>query len=87
MDFLVGQGIGWIVSIQALGGWLEAPMKFFTFLGSEDFYFLLLPLVYWCVDAGLGLRVAMTLMTSVSLNYFAKWRWCMKSMKGLTKKA
>jgi len=72
MDFLIQQGVQWIVSIQALGAWFEAPMQFFTFLGTQDFFFLALPLVYWCVDSRLGLRVAMILIASVSVNYFAK---------------
>lgn len=72
MDFLIQQGLNWIVAIQALGGWLEAPMKFFSFLGTQDFFFLILPLIYWCIDSRLGLRVAFILLVSVSINYFAK---------------
>ena len=72
MDFLVQQGVNWIVAIQSLGGWLEVPMKIFSFLGTQDFFFLFLPLIYWSVDAGLGLRVAMVLISSVSINYFTK---------------
>ena len=72
MDFLVQNGIDWIVAIQSLGGWLEAPMKFFSFLGTQNFFFLALPLIYWSVDSRLGLRVALILMTSVSLNFFTK---------------
>ena len=29
MEFLVQAGVNWIVAIQSLGGWLEAPMRFF----------------------------------------------------------
>lgn len=72
MDFLVQKGLEWIVAIQSLGGWLEMPMKFFSFLGTENFFFLVLPLLYWCVDAGLGLRVGMILITSIGLNNIAK---------------
>lgn len=72
MDTLMQSGIDWIIAIQALGGWLEAPMQFFTFLGSQDFFFLVLPFIYWSVDAGLGMRVAFGLITSVSLNYYFK---------------
>ena len=72
MDFLVQNGVDWIVAIQSIGNWLEAPMKFFSFLGTQDFFFLALPLIYWSVDARLGLRVALILMTSVTLNFFVK---------------
>ena len=68
MDILVQNGINWIISIQALGPWLQAPMQFFSFLGTENFFLLILPLIYWCLDAGLGLRVAFILITSNYLN-------------------
>jgi len=72
MDILIQNGIDWIVAIQSLGNWLELPMKFFTFLGQEDFFFLVLPLIYWSVDAGLGVRIAFILATSNYLNSIVK---------------
>jgi membrane-associated phospholipid phosphatase len=72
MDGLIRMGIEWIVAIQGMGGWLELPMKFFSFLGTQDFFFLMLPLIYWSLDAALGLRVALILITSVTLNFHAK---------------
>jgi len=72
MEFLVQTGVNWIVAIQSLGGWLEAPMRFFTFLGSEEFFFLVLPLIYWSVDAGLGLRIAVILALSNNLQLIFK---------------
>ena len=64
--------VNWIIAVQSLGAWLELPMRFFTFLGSENFFFLVLPLLYWSVDAQLGLRVAMVLVTSNSVNSLFK---------------
>jgi membrane-associated phospholipid phosphatase len=72
MDTLVQIGIEWIISIQTLGGWLETPMQFFTFLGSENFFYLVLPLIYWSIDAALGLRVGFILIASASLNSMVK---------------
>ena len=72
MDILIENGIDWIIAIQALGSWLELPMEFFTFLGQEDFVFLVLPLIYWSVDARLGLQVAFILVTSNYLNSIVK---------------
>ena len=72
MDTLVQMGINWIISIQSLGGWLEIPMQFFTFLGSDNFFYLVLPLVYWCIDASLGLRIGFILITSATFNSMAK---------------
>jgi len=72
MDVLIQKGIDWVIAIQSLGGWLEAPMQLFSFLGTQDFFFLVLPLVYWSVDSRLGLRVAFILIASVTLNYYFK---------------
>jgi membrane-associated phospholipid phosphatase len=72
MDFLVSSGINWIIAIQSLGTWLEIPMKFFSFLGSENFLFLILPLVYWSIDSRLGLQIAMILAASNNLKPILK---------------
>jgi membrane-associated phospholipid phosphatase len=55
-----------------LGAWLEAPMKFFSFLGTENFFLLILPLIYWSVDANLGIRVGFILITSNYVNNIFK---------------
>jgi len=72
MDGLIQMGVEWIIAIQSMGGWLELPMKFFSFLGTQDFFFLVLPLIYWSVDAALGLRVTFVLITSVTMNFYFK---------------
>jgi len=72
MDTLVPIGVDWIIAIQGLGAWLEVPMKFFSFLGTENFFLLALPLIYWCIDASLGIRVAFILITSSYLNNIFK---------------
>jgi len=72
MDFLVPFGVNWIIAIQSLGAWLEAPMEFFSFLGTENFFLLILPLIYWCVDANLGIRIGFILITSNYVNNIFK---------------
>jgi membrane-associated phospholipid phosphatase len=72
MDLLLQNGINWIVAIQSLGGWLELPMKFFSMLGYENFFFLVLPLIYWSVDAGLGMKVALVIAVSNNLKPILK---------------
>lgn len=57
-----------ILAVQNLGTWLEIPMRVFSFLGTENFYLLLLPILYWCVDANLGLRVGVILLFSGAVN-------------------
>lgn len=74
MDWLIAGGIQWVVAVQGMGAWLEAPMRFFSFLGTEEFFLLILPLVYWCVDAQLGMRMGFILVTSSYLNgIFKLW--------------
>ena len=68
MDSLISFGVSFITAFQSLGTWLEAPMKFFSFLGSENFFLLFLPFIYWCVDAALGLRVGLILLVGTGLN-------------------
>jgi membrane-associated phospholipid phosphatase len=60
--------------IQALQrvAWLELPMRALTLLGEETFFLLLVPLLYWCVSARLGVRVGLILLLSTSLNYALK---------------
>jgi len=72
MDSMWAFGIEVTHFLQSLGDWLQAPMKFFTFFGNEEFYMLVLPALYWCVDAVLGLRIGLMLVISGSLNGTAK---------------
>lgn len=60
--------LSWIIAFQSLGDWLLAPMKFFSFLGSEEFFILALPLIYWSLDSAMGLRVGVILLVSGGIN-------------------
>lgn len=60
-----------ILALQTVG-WLAAPMQFFTFLGTEEFFLIIMPALYWCVDAGLGQRLAVILIASNGLNHLLK---------------
>ena len=65
-------GIDIIIYIQNLGSWLLPPMNFFSFLGTIEFYLFVMPLLYWCLDESLGLRVGLILMFSSSINFILK---------------
>lgn len=65
-------GIDIILWLQGLGSWLTTPMRLITFLGNEQFFLLVAPIVYWCWDATLGLRLALFLMISGGLNGILK---------------
>lgn len=68
LEWLHDLEIGITLLLQGLGTWLKTPMEGLSFLGTENFYFLILPVLYWCVDARLGLRVGMILLLSNGLN-------------------
>lgn len=72
MDNILDYGITIVIYIQGLGKWLLVPMQFFSFLGTEEFYLLFMPALYWCLDAGLGLRVGLMLLVSGSVNQILK---------------
>ncbi|GAB4503325.1 MAG: phosphatase PAP2 family protein [Anaerolineales bacterium] len=58
----------WVIAFQSLGDWPVAPMKFFSFLGSEMFFILVLPALYWSLDTALGMRVGVVLLLSGGIN-------------------
>ena len=68
MTLILEWGIAIIEWLQSLGDGLLPVMQFFTFLGTEYFYLLFLPVLVWCFDPGLGFRVGLILLTSSSIN-------------------
>ena len=73
MNPILDWGIDLIAGLQTSAPWLEVPSRFFSFLGTEEFYLVLLPFLYWCVDVRLGLRIGVILTVSDSLNTFFKF--------------
>jgi len=61
-----------IIFLQNLGDWLEPVMQFFTFLGFEEFYLLVMPAIYWCFDTVMGARLALMLVATTGLNAVLK---------------
>ena len=72
MNPILDWGIDFIAGLQTSAPWLEVPSRFFSFLGTEEFYLFILPFLYWCVDVRLGLRVGVILSVSDCLNTFSK---------------
>lgn len=72
MDSIYEWGIRLIVWLQQTAPWLNSPMQLFSWLGNEEFFFLFLPFLYWCVDARLGVSVGIMLSFSDSLKSFLK---------------
>jgi membrane-associated phospholipid phosphatase len=55
-------GLQVIAWLQTMSPVLDGLMKSFTFLGSIEFYLLLIPFLYWVIDAPLGFRVLLLLI-------------------------
>ena len=68
MDALIEFEILFTAFWQNLGAWLEYPMQAFTFLGSELFFLLVMPALYWSIDPVIGFRAGMMLILSGGLN-------------------
>ena len=68
METIWNTGITWNIFLQNLGSWLKMPMEVFSFFGTEYFFLLLLPALYWCFEDGIGLRVGIILILSTSVN-------------------
>ena len=59
--------------MQEAGGEFWATFfKIITFFGDQEFYLLLFPLLFWCIDTKLGIRVAVAYLLSTILNVALK---------------
>jgi membrane-associated phospholipid phosphatase len=72
MAMILELGIQIVLFFQGLGVWLAGPMKLLSLLGNEEFFLLLAPALYWCIDSQAGLRVGLLLMISGCTNTFFK---------------
>lgn len=72
MQTLLDFGVSFVVALQSMGDWMIPVMKFFSELGTEEFFFLALPLIYWCIDSALGFRVGLILLSSNYVSFIAK---------------
>jgi membrane-associated phospholipid phosphatase len=72
MENLIAFQIQLIQWLQALGEWLTAPMEYLSLTGSEQFYLLIAPAIYWCWDTVLGLQTGLFLMLNANLNAYLK---------------
>jgi membrane-associated phospholipid phosphatase len=72
METIWNLGITVNIFFQNLGSWLKTPMEFISFFGTEYFFLLLLPTLYWCLEASIGIRVGLILLLSTSVNHSLK---------------
>ena len=62
---------------QSSPGWLISIFKAITFLGNTEFYLIIMPALFWSIDASLGIRTGILLLISGGLNSNLKFafRW------------
>jgi membrane-associated phospholipid phosphatase len=71
-DLILDTGIILILYLQNIGDWLTPAMGVFTALGYQQFYVLFLLVIYWCVNASLGIRIGLLLFFSGAINHLFK---------------
>ncbi len=72
MDVLHQFELGLILFLQSLGMWFAEPMRLVTMLGSEEFFMLVMPSIFWSFNAALGFRVGLILILSNGLSVTLK---------------
>ena len=66
-------GMEMILALQAAGGpAIESFFKAVTFMGEEYFYLLIVPILFWSVDAATGARVGFAFLISGYVNPILK---------------
>lgn len=72
MEQILDGGIVIVVFLQGLGTWLVESMRYVSYLGIREFYIFVAPVLFWCVDATIGLRIGLGLIVSNSINLILK---------------
>jgi len=74
MEAIWQWGLDLIRTIQLVHGpALDAVFRAITFMGNEEFFLILLPLIFWCVDFAVGVRLAFVYLLSVYANTGLKY--------------
>ncbi|MFA9431469.1 glycerophosphodiester phosphodiesterase family protein [Egicoccus sp. AB-alg2] len=60
------------VDLQAGPEWWTTLLHVVTFLGDEEFYLLVFPLLYWAVSRRLGVRLGVMLLLTAGINSIGK---------------
>lgn len=61
-----------IIWLQQWPDWVRPVMELLSVFGTDTFFLLCLPVLYWCVDPRLALRLALTVMVSAAANSVIK---------------
>lgn len=65
-------GLGFVQAVQDRAGWLTSVASAITWLGDEEFYVLVFPVLVWSVHRTVGIHLAVVFLLSASLNGIGK---------------
>jgi membrane-associated phospholipid phosphatase len=72
MDYLTHLFTPVAIWFQGIPDWVIPIMKRITFLGNVEFYIIIMPLLFWCLDSTLGIRIGIMLLVSGDFNSLLK---------------
>ncbi|MGD8735989.1 MAG: phosphatase PAP2 family protein [Anaerolineae bacterium] len=69
LESLVPWGTEFLIRLQSYTpDWMVAIFAVLTFMGNEEFYLFLLPVVYWAIDREIGIRLGYLSLLSAWIN-------------------
>jgi membrane-associated phospholipid phosphatase len=72
VEYALDRGVEIVLWLQQFSPALDFLFIAFTFLGDQEFFMLLLPFYYWCVDRRRGARLIILFLLSAYVNLAAK---------------
>lgn len=72
MNPIYESGIQFIQALQTMSPTLDSLMKYISFLGTIQFYLILISFLYWVVSVPLGFRALLLLIGTDFLGIFFK---------------
>jgi membrane-associated phospholipid phosphatase len=72
LEFALDRGIETVLWLQRFSPSLDFLFRSLTFLGDQEFFMLLLPFYYWCIDRRRGARLIILFLLSAYVNVAAK---------------
>lgn len=72
MDQLMQFELAINIFFQNLGAWLKPVAVGLSLLGTESFFILALPAIYWCIDSAIGFRIGVMMVATTSINAYLK---------------
>jgi membrane-associated phospholipid phosphatase len=73
LPFAMFSQVAWIEAFQNAAPFLAPLMIAASFLGQPEFYLLAIPLIVWCYDRSLGIRLLVLIPLSTVINAAAKY--------------